>query len=84
VEFAETLQPVPTKSYVVEKLQGPVSPQPANYIPTGLRIATLLLAGMIVGAILVLAWFSHSHGSHKVFNSRLPNSHVVRVDHRLT
>jgi DNA-binding winged helix-turn-helix (wHTH) protein len=28
-------------------------------LPIGLRIATLLLAGMIVGALIVLAWFSY-------------------------
>jgi len=34
------------------------SPHPPYCLPIGLRIATLVLAGMVVGSILVLAWFS--------------------------
>jgi DNA-binding winged helix-turn-helix (wHTH) protein len=37
-------------------------------MPMGLRIATLILAGMVAGSILVLAWFSYSR-SHKLLNS---------------
>ncbi len=40
----------------------------AFVLPRGWRIAILLVAGMIVGALLVLAWFSYGH-SHKALNS---------------
>ncbi len=43
-------------------------PQLPYSMPIGLRIATLLLAGMVAGSLLVLAWFSFSR-SHRVLNS---------------
>jgi DNA-binding winged helix-turn-helix (wHTH) protein len=43
-------------------------PQLPYTMPMGLRIATLILAGMVVGSILVLAWVSYSR-SHKLLNT---------------
>ena len=37
-------------------------------LPMGWRIAILVLAGMVVGALLVLAWFSYGR-SHRALNS---------------
>jgi DNA-binding winged helix-turn-helix (wHTH) protein len=39
----------------------------------GLRVATLVLAGMIVGALLVLAWFSYAR-THRTLHSWAPDS----------
>ena len=48
---------------------------PLRYtLPMALRIATLLLAGMVVGALLVLAWYSFSVRNHKVLASRQDNT----------
>ena len=38
-------------------------------LPMALRIATLLLTGMVVGALLVLAWYSFYGRNHKALNS---------------
>jgi DNA-binding winged helix-turn-helix (wHTH) protein len=44
--------------------------QPLRYtLPVGLRVATLLLTGMVVGALLVLAWYSFYGRNHKAMNS---------------
>jgi DNA-binding winged helix-turn-helix (wHTH) protein len=48
--------------------QGSQQPHLPYTMPVGLRIATLILAGMVAGSILVLAWFSYSR-SHKFLNS---------------
>jgi DNA-binding winged helix-turn-helix (wHTH) protein len=40
----------------------------AHGLPMGWRIAILVLAGMIVGALLAMAWFSYGR-SHKALNS---------------
>jgi DNA-binding winged helix-turn-helix (wHTH) protein len=68
VEHFDALQPFAAKAVAggferrgAEALgQEPARDIPVSYLlPVGLRIATLLLAGMIVGALLVLAWFSY-------------------------
>jgi DNA-binding winged helix-turn-helix (wHTH) protein len=41
-----------------------ISPRVTYSLPIGLRIATLVLAGMVVGSILALAWVSYTR-SHK-------------------
>jgi DNA-binding winged helix-turn-helix (wHTH) protein len=82
VEECDTLQPISASAVIraggraVER-SGAIAPSQAEprvvaarySLPIGLRIATLLLAGMIVGALIVLAWFSYArthralHGS---------------------
>jgi DNA-binding winged helix-turn-helix (wHTH) protein len=90
VEFVESLQPALIRSGKSQTAGDAIPAQPGearpkNSLSMTLRIATLLLAGMIVGAILVLAWFSYSRGrSHGVFNSKLPAAHAMRVDKPLT
>jgi DNA-binding winged helix-turn-helix (wHTH) protein len=96
VEFASELRPAPPKA------KGPAAPlrrgvmaaeesgeQPSlSYsMPMGLRIATLLLAGMVVGALLVLAWFSYSRNHQALDSSRaIPCERIAQVNclHRFT
>jgi DNA-binding winged helix-turn-helix (wHTH) protein len=77
VEHFDTLQPFAAKAVVdgVERSgadargQEPARDIPVTYLlPIGLRVATLLLAGMIVGALLVLAWFSYVR-THRALHS---------------
>jgi len=77
VEHFDTLQPFAAKAVAggverrgVDALgQEPARDIAVSYLlPLGLRIATLLLAGMIVGALLVLAWFSYVR-THRVLHS---------------
>ena len=77
VEHYHTLQPFADKtvafgverSGVDSREQKPARGTPVRYLlPVGLRIATLLLAGMIVGALLVLAWSSYVR-THRVLRS---------------
>jgi DNA-binding winged helix-turn-helix (wHTH) protein len=75
LEFSDLLRPAsPTPGAApVETGRGAAhsdtsSPHPRYSLPIGLRIATLVLAGMVVGSILVLAWFSYNH-SHKALVS---------------
>jgi Transcriptional regulatory protein, C terminal len=80
VEFVESLQPALSKSGKPQTAGDamraePGEAQPKNSLSMTLRIATLLLAGMIVGAILVLAWFSYR--GHRA--SKLPAAHAMRV-----
>lgn len=53
-----------------EKARAENGSHPLPYtLPIALRIATLLLAGMVVGALLVLAWFSFYNRNHKPLTS---------------
>jgi DNA-binding winged helix-turn-helix (wHTH) protein len=54
------------------------SPEHSSAVTTGFRVATLVLAGMIVGALLVLAWLSYSR-SHKALHSRSGANRVLRL-----
>jgi DNA-binding winged helix-turn-helix (wHTH) protein len=84
LEFADELKPAPPRVIrPTEKTdQGKVTRAEQSgrqlllprLLPTGLRIATLLLAGMVVGALLVLAWFSYSR-SHRAFSSSRAMTH---------
>lgn len=79
LEFPDSLKPASLKP---REAHGQITPGIAHperssqqlqlrySLPMGLRIATLVLAGMIVGSLLVLAWVSYSR-SHKVLNSNL-------------
>lgn len=66
VDFADALQPAAVKPGASDDALSATAPDesPNEWVnlslPIGLRIATLLLAGMIVGALLVLAWFSYA------------------------
>jgi DNA-binding winged helix-turn-helix (wHTH) protein len=67
VEFSDTLKSIPVKAFPTPaenaRDAAPFDidvPRPPHSLPMALRIATLVLAGMIVGALLVLAWFMHS------------------------
>jgi len=89
VEQFEMLQPISASGVIgagdraVER-SGAVAPsqeQPrdiaARYsLPIGLRIATLLLAGMIVGALIVLAWFSYVRTHRALHGSVVSGSQV--------
>jgi DNA-binding winged helix-turn-helix (wHTH) protein len=75
VEFASSPMPVSVKAAETPAGSAVNAAQAADtqhwephVLPVGLRIAILVLAGMIVGAMLVLAWFSYSR-SHKALNS---------------
>jgi DNA-binding winged helix-turn-helix (wHTH) protein len=48
-------------------------------LPLGFRVATLVLAGMIVGALLVLAWFSYNH-SRKALHAGVKAERVLGVE----
>jgi DNA-binding winged helix-turn-helix (wHTH) protein len=52
-------------------------PKEPYVLPVGLRIAILVLAGMIVGALLVLAWFSYSR-SHEALDSGVRSRDLQR------
>lgn len=83
VEHSDTLQPVSTNSVPVSGEQG-VTNAPVTErlrasllarsfsLTIGLRIATLLLAGMIVGALMVLAWFSYAR-THRALHMAAAN-----------
>jgi len=89
VEQFEMLQPISASGVIgagdraVER-SGAVAPsqeQPrdiaARYsLLIGLRIATLLLAGMIVGALIVLAWFSYVRTHRALHGSVVSGSQV--------
>ena len=50
-------------------------------MPMGLRIATLILAGMVVGALLVLAWFSYSRSHRGLDSSRaIPCEQIAQLN----
>jgi hypothetical protein len=51
-------------------------------LPTGLRAATLVLAGMIIGAVLVLLWFSTFGKKHHALDSKQadPSHNVAAID----
>jgi DNA-binding winged helix-turn-helix (wHTH) protein len=49
--------------------------KPEFVVSMGWRIAILVLAGMIMGALLVLAWFSYAH-SYKALNSAIRAQHL--------
>jgi DNA-binding winged helix-turn-helix (wHTH) protein len=77
LEYAEALMPTSarpaaaaaqTSRRAAPWLEGSQQPHLPYAMPMGLRIATLILAGMVAGAILVLAWVSYSR-SHKLLNS---------------
>ena len=75
VEFASSPMPISVKAAETAAGRAGDAAQAAgtqfrepHLLPVGLRIAILVLAGMIVGAMLVLAWFSYSR-SHKARNS---------------
>jgi DNA-binding winged helix-turn-helix (wHTH) protein len=77
VDHFATLQPVLAQPVAAsaERVGDPARKRPearavrASYsLSIGLRIATLLLAGMIVGALLVLVWFSYSR-THRGLHS---------------
>ena len=75
LEFSDSLEPAaapkPAAAPAPPAAAAAVTSLPVPYsLPMALRIATLVLAGMIVGSILVLAWFSYSR-SHKTLNSSL-------------
>jgi DNA-binding winged helix-turn-helix (wHTH) protein len=86
VEHSDTLQPVSTNSVpmscdprvtdsiVTEQLR-PVPLSTSFSLTIGLRIATLLLAGMIVGALMVLAWFSYAR-THRALHMAAANEHA--------
>jgi DNA-binding winged helix-turn-helix (wHTH) protein len=57
-----------TSRRVTPAREGGQHPQLPYTMPMGLRIATLILAGMVAGSILVLAWFSYNR-SHRLLNS---------------
>jgi DNA-binding winged helix-turn-helix (wHTH) protein len=89
VEFADSLQTVSTKAAVTNAEPGSENPmQPRSLVarlphslPLGLRIAILVLAGMVLGAILVLAWFSYGR-SHKAQQSRQVRAEVGSGGHQ--
>ena len=72
VEQFDTLQPISASAVLSagdtgRSRRGAIAPSQAQQrdvaapysLPIGLRIVTLLVAGMIVGALIVLAWFSY-------------------------
>jgi DNA-binding winged helix-turn-helix (wHTH) protein len=76
LEFSEIAAPAgvkPGEAAVqtgTETTHAEASSQQLRYtLPMALRIATLLLAGMVVGALLVLAWYSFYARNHKDLNS---------------
>ena len=67
VEFASS--PIPVSARVANAGEAAGAEyRERRVLPMGVRIAILVLAGMIVGAMLVLAWFSYSR-NHKALNS---------------
>jgi DNA-binding winged helix-turn-helix (wHTH) protein len=75
VQFADALQPFSPKPDAVRAVgesaeSGTRDPKPTYSLPLGLRAATLLLAGMIVGALLALAWFSFRRSSKELDSTR--------------
>jgi DNA-binding winged helix-turn-helix (wHTH) protein len=48
---------------------GAIGRQVQFTMPIALRVATLLLAGMLVGALLTIAWYSFYNKNHKTLNS---------------
>jgi DNA-binding winged helix-turn-helix (wHTH) protein len=88
VDPFDTLQPVSAQPVAAsaERVGGQARkpaearPVPASYtLAIGLRIATLLVAGMIVGALLVLAWFSYSR-THRGLHSSHNRKQVCEPD----
>jgi DNA-binding winged helix-turn-helix (wHTH) protein len=91
VEQFDTLQPISVSAVIrdgggaVER-RGAIAPSQAEQrdvaarysLPIGLRIATLLLAGMIVGALLVLAWFSYVR-THRTIHGSVVSGPQIRV-----
>ena len=57
------------------------SPQFGYNLPMALRVATLLLAGMVVGALLTIAWYSFYNRNHKTLNSTQNLTVVPSSDH---
>jgi DNA-binding winged helix-turn-helix (wHTH) protein len=86
VEFADSPIPCSPKSAEMSegRAAGPARSGALNVrrsyaLPVGFRVATLVLAGMIVGALLVLAWFSYSH-SRKALHARVEAVRVFQMD----
>jgi len=86
VEFANLPLPGSAKSAEMSEgraadavRSGALNEQRSFALPVGFRVATLVLAGMIVGALLVLAWFSHSH-SRKALHAGVEADQVMRMD----
>jgi DNA-binding winged helix-turn-helix (wHTH) protein len=76
LEFSEIAAPAAVKTgeaavqTSTETTHSEASSRQLRYtLPMALRIATLLLAGMVVGALLVLAWYSFYGRNHKALNS---------------
>jgi len=85
VEHSNALQPFSANAVigVVERSATNVPSReqprdlPASYsMSIGLRIATLLLAGMIVGALMVLAWFSYVRTHRTVHGATVSEQQV--------
>jgi DNA-binding winged helix-turn-helix (wHTH) protein len=74
--FAES--PARSAANVAQAGAFPRSPEHSYAVTTGFRVATLVLAGMIVGALLVLAWLSYNR-SHKTLHSRSGANRVLRL-----
>jgi len=79
VEFADELKAAPARTAFATKARKAIGSERETgqealpySMPVALRIATLILAGMVVGALLVLlAWFSYGR-SHRASNLSRP------------
>jgi DNA-binding winged helix-turn-helix (wHTH) protein len=86
VDCCEAPLPVPPRPAAVppqvaielQQMKSGVSLAPHS-LSIGLRIATLLLAGMIVGALLVLAWFSYTR-THRALHSSQSRAAISALD----
>jgi DNA-binding winged helix-turn-helix (wHTH) protein len=85
VEFADSPIPGSTKSAegsagrAADAARSALKVQRPYALPVGFRVATLVLAGMIVGALLVLAWFSYNH-SRKALHAGVEAERVLGVE----
>jgi DNA-binding winged helix-turn-helix (wHTH) protein len=96
LEFANELRPAPPNASgpaapprrgVIAAEESGEQPSLPYSMPMGLRIATLLLAGMVVGALLVLAWFSYNRSHRSLDSSRaIPCEQIAQLNclHRCT
>lgn len=83
VEFSEVASLLPAKSNgSMAKAIAPPAAQNAHkllqyLLPATWRMVSLVIAGMLVGALLVLLWFFVYNKSHRIANSRETASHSV-------